>query len=183
MTIRKLRTIDLIIFTVVGSILDIVIGLKGFFGIVAFVSIGIPLVVLSYIRWGKYALLANLVLAIVHLFLFEAPFLSRLAHSLALMLLSCSLFIQRWSFYRVTRLNFGLVVGLYIALYLIMFFGEWCMLLIFQMEIPLENLALNHSINILVGSFLLGLMAIQKELLVHMDPYLREKSEENKQHE
>lgn len=183
MTIRKLRAIDLIIFTVIGSLLDIVIGLKGFFGIVAFVSIGIPLVVLCYIRWGKYGIVANLALAIVHLFLFEAPFLSRLAHSLAILSLACCLLIQQLPPYRSTRLNFPLVIGMYLIGYLIMFFGEWLLLMVFQMEVPLENMALNHAINILVGIFLLGLMAIQKELLVHMDPYLREKSEENKQHE
>lgn len=183
MTIRKLRTIDLIIFTAIGILLDVVVGLEGFFGIAAFVSIGIPLVVLCYIRWEKIALISNLALALVHLFLYDAPFLSRLAHSLALLTLALAILVQRLPSFRATRMSLLQVMGLYAGLYLVMILTEWGLLQVFNLPVPFVNMVLNHIINLGIGAFLLLLMALQKELLVHMDPYLREKSEENKQHE
>ncbi len=183
MTIRKLRTIDLIIFFVIGAALDIVLGLYGLFGIKSYLSVSIPLILLAYIRWGKYALFSNLGIAIVHLFLYDVDFAVGMAHAIAMLSLAVALLILKMKSMQQTRIAFQYVVLYYTLAYVTMFFVEWILLIVFKHEVLLASQALNHFFNFILGLGLLAIIAMQKELLVRMDPYLREKSEENHKHE
>jgi hypothetical protein len=60
-----------------------------------------------------------------------------------------------------------------------MFLVEWSLLQAFQETLSLASHGLNHLFNFLLGLGLTLVLALQKELTVHMDPYLREKCEEN----
>jgi len=172
--------IDLAIFTALGLIFDIIISQLGFFGILTYIAVSIPFLVLMYIRWGIYSLIPNAVIAITHLFIYDASWLQRGANALSIMSLSATLLIMRLKPYRTTRIPFSFVMLLFALGYLVMFFLEWGLLQAFQETLSLANHALNHIFNFILGLGLMIVSALQKELTVHMDPYLREKSEENR---
>ena len=179
MTISKLRLIDLAIFTGISLIFDIIISQLGFLGIVTYVAVSIPFIILMYIRWGKYALISNLIIATTHLFIYDASWLQKAANALGIMALGASLLIMKMKPYSKTRIPFGAGILLFVSTYALMFLVEWSLLQAFQETLSLASHGLNHLFNFLLGLGLTLVLALQKELTVHMDPYLREKSEEN----
>lgn len=131
-----------------------------------------------YIRWGKAALIANLGIAVIHLFIFDVDWNIRIAHSLSLFVLGVMLVGMRLKPYQPTRIAFPYIILLFAFGYVAMFFAEWVLLMLFDNAIALGIHALNRLFDFLLGIGMLSLMAMQKELLIKMEPYLREKSEE-----
>lgn len=168
----------MLIFFALASILDVVLGRYGLFGIRSYLAVSTSILVMLYVRWGKYALLVNIGIATIHLFLFEVDWSVRVAHALSILSLAVVLLILKMKIFRITRVDFQYVVLAYAIAYLTMFFVEWLLLLVFNQSVELGAHALNRLFDALLGIGLLTLIAMQKELLVRMEPYLREKNEE-----
>ncbi|MDR4969421.1 MAG: hypothetical protein RG740_07365, partial [Acholeplasmataceae bacterium] len=60
MTIKKFRTMDLIVLTTAAIITDILLALFGLIGIRLYLAISYPIIILCYIRWRKYGLFSHM---------------------------------------------------------------------------------------------------------------------------
>ena len=179
MTIRKLMIIDMSIFTLLAIIIDFIIARFGFFGISSFVSVGIPLILLLYIRWRHVAVIPHLVISLMYLLIYQASFLTRLSHALAVMTLAVALVFVMPQSFRIRRFSILKVLIIYVVSYAVMMFVEFGLMGLMVQSLPLSSHLLNHLFNFLLGLGLLSIMGFQKELLVDMKDYFSTKPEEN----
>ncbi|MDD3957968.1 MAG: hypothetical protein PHO96_03695, partial [Candidatus Izemoplasmatales bacterium] len=125
MTIRKLMIIDMSIFTLLAIIIDFIIARFGFFGISSFVSVGIPLILLLYIRWRHIAVIPHLLISVMYLFIYQATFLTRLSHALAVMTLAVALVFVMPKPLRSWKFSISKVLIFYVVSYAVMMFVEF----------------------------------------------------------
>lgn len=178
MSLSKYRTIDLLIFTGIGVLLDVIIGIKGFFRIVLYLAISIPLILLCYVRWGKFGLLPNLVIIVVHNFLYAESLWINLGHSLALLSLSLALFWIRWEPLKKRRIPLWAIALYYLGCTLVMSLFEWSFWQIGPVSMPLVTYVANYGFNWLLGLGLTLVIGLQKDIYVPMMVYLKDVAEE-----
>lgn len=177
LTIRKYRCVDLLVFTAIACILDGVIGRFGLFGGRQYFGLSTVLVLAMYVRWGKYALLSNLVVAAVNVAVNYVDLGVAFAHAAGILSLSAALFFLRYSPLSARRPKLGPLSLYYLFCYAILFFTEWLLLGLFGHPTGFAGFAANRIFDVLLGGGLLLLMAAQKELFIPMTPYLLENSE------
>ena len=178
---RKFRTIDLLVLTTIAMVLDVVLGVFGLFGLWLYVALSYPLILLCYIRWPKHAWMPNLAIALTHglmyLLLGHEP-LTVLAHGLSVMTLSVAMLLTTWKPMRQRPIEVGHLLLFYLAAYLVVWTSEWLLMLMFGYQVSLGGHAINHSLNVLLGLGLMVMMSRQKDLVVVMERYMREKDED-----
>lgn len=176
-TLQKYRLIDLAILTGLSVLADTVSGLVGFAGLNLYVAVSVSLLLLGYVRWGKWALAANAVVVIAHFLVYRDQGIpSALAEALSFGALSVALAFPLRRFTR-PHPAFGPVVLLFLAAYAAMFALQWGLGWAFGTGIPLVTQSLRHVFNFLFNFGLLAVIAHQKDLFIPMVPYLREEAE------
>jgi membrane-associated HD superfamily phosphohydrolase len=178
LSLSRYRNIDLLIFTVIAVVLDIVIGLQGFFRILLYVAISIPLILLCYVRWGRYGLLLNMVIVIVHLFVYAESFWINFGHSLALLSLSIALLFLKWKPMQRRKIPVWAIAVYFIGCYLFMSLVEWTIWHFSPVPMSMVNYLANYGFNMALGLGLSLIISLQKDLYVPMNLYLRELAEE-----
>jgi hypothetical protein len=177
LSLKKFRLLDILIFTFVAVLIDIVVGIYGLLGLKLFFSIGIPIVLLLYIRWGKYALIANIIIVIVHFVVHYVNIYVMIAHSIGLFSLSFAIVLVKWDKLQKRNVEFQYVFVYFIFLYLTMLLVEWILLLIFNQYVNLFAHLLNHSLNMLLSILILSIISKQNDLIINMNNYLRDQTE------
>lgn len=175
--------IDLLIFTAIGVIADVIIGLNGLFGIQLYIALSIPLILLCYVRWRTFGLIPNLIIVIAHVFIYigNNPFEVVLAHAIGLLSLSGALLFLKWKPLQARKMAFWAVIVYYLGMYLGMLAIEYLSLVLLNAGYPFFNFAMNQILNLLLGLGLFIMIGHQKDLLVSMNLYFLEKaSERNK---
>lgn len=172
MSVSKLRFFDILIFSAVVIVIDTIVGLTGFFGIRLFFSIGIPITFLIYIRWGKYAIILNLALVILHFIVHFESFSVNLAHSIGILVLLNLLWLRKWSNIQTRHIEFHNVFLLFTGLYFVMITVELALLYLFGEGVQIGGFYINQGYNYLIGLGLLFIISKQKDLIVDMDIYL-----------
>ncbi len=179
MTIAKLRIIDLAVFSLLTIIIDFVLGRYGLFGLRMYLSVSVCMGLMMIIRWRKWGILTVIVIVIGHMITFwNNNLLVLIAHSLSLLGIILAIIIEPKI--RNKTNHFELIIFLYSGIYLVVVLLEWMFLFLFGQEIALINHLFNHSVNFMLGLFILFLISLQKELLLDMNTYLIEKSKERK---
>lgn len=112
------------------------------------------------------------VLAIVHLFLYDAPFAVRAANALSQFALVTTGWLLQTKPFRNNRVGYGYVFLLYLSTYLCMFVLEYVFSIAFGTAVPLAVSAINHLANFVFGLGLLSIIDLQKTLFVNMPQYL-----------
>lgn len=177
MTLQKYRLIDLAILTGLSVLADTVSGLVGFAGLNLYVAASVPLLLLAYVRWGKWGLIANAVVVLDHFLVYlDQGILPAAANALSISALSIALVFPLNRFSR-PRPPFGRAALAYLAAYAAMFALEWGLGWAFGTGISLWGEFLHHVFNLLFGFGLLAVIARQKDLLIPMGSYLREETE------
>lgn len=182
MTIQKFRTFDLIILTVIAVILDIVVGLFGFFSIQLFMAISFPIIMLCYIRWHVYGIIPNVIISIAHLLIHNDPeisFMIVLIHAFSVLAWSLTLLMIKYKPFKKKKLTYGNASLMFLIIYIVMITIEWILLSLFNQPITYLNQLLNHTLNLIVGLGLTVIIAYQKDLMVDMKIYLMEKEKGN----
>jgi hypothetical protein len=179
LTIRKYRTVDLLIFTAIACILDFVIGRFGLFGGRQYFGLSTTFVLVLYVRWGKAALLPNLVVALVNAAVNYIDFGVAAAHAAGILALSVALLLIRWKPLRERRPGLAPATVYYLACYLALFLTEYLLLALFGRGLAFVDYAVNRVFDVLIGWGLLLLVVAQKEILVPMNLYIKENSEGN----
>jgi hypothetical protein len=163
---------DLAIWTVLAVVLDVVIGRFGFFGLLSYLAPSFAILILLIRRWGKWGLISVGVLALVHLFVYDAPFAIRAANALSLGALVLAVWICQTKPFQSNRVGYGFVVVLYLATYVTMFVLEAALSAFFGSAASILVSAVNHLANFIVGLGLLSIIDLQKTLFVNMERYL-----------
>lgn len=177
MTLKKYRLLDLGILTGLSVLADTVSGLSGFAGLNLYVALSVSLLLLAYVRWGKWALAGNAVLVLVHFLVYRDQGIPvALADALSLGALSVALAFPLRGFTR-PRPAFGSAVLLFLSAYAAMFVLGWGLGWALGSGIPFATEFLRHVFNLLFNFGLLAVIARQKDLLIPMKPYLREEAE------
>lgn len=177
MSVAKLRFFDILILTSIALLIDTVVGLSGFLAIQLYFSIGIPIVLLVYIRWGIYGMIPNVILILLHLIIHFVSWPVMAAHTIGLMILFLAVFFVKWEKLRRRPIEFHNVFFYYSTFYILMITVEIASLYLFNSGVSIGGFYLNHSMNYFIGLGLLFIISKQKDLLVNMDTYLREESE------
>ncbi len=177
LSLNKLRLIDIVLFTFIAVVIDIVIGLYGLLGLKLFISVGIPTVLFLYIRWGKYALIANGTIIIVHFIVHYVNLYVMIAHSLGLLSLSLAILFVKWKKLLKRNIAFQHIFLYFLSLYVLMLVVEWFLLIIFNQDVSFLGHILNHSLNIFLSIGLLYMISRQKDLMVNIDIYLKDNVE------
>ncbi|MFH0992728.1 MAG: hypothetical protein V1761_00095 [bacterium] len=177
MTIRKYRTIDLVIFTAIACILDVLIGRFGLFGGRQYFGLSTVFILVCYVRWGKYGLIANGIVLLVNSVVNYVDLPVAIAHAAGILGLSIALVLLEWSALRVRRPGLGAVSVYFFAAYVVMFFVEFGMLVALGRGLPLIDYAVNRIFDLILGWGLLVIIALQKDILVPMNLYIQENSE------
>ncbi|HRY77365.1 MAG TPA: hypothetical protein P5154_01230 [Candidatus Izemoplasmatales bacterium] len=177
MTIRKFRIIDLAILTAAGLLPDVLIPLIGLPRVGVYVSISIPVILFCLVRWQRWGLLPLGILTLAQFLigLWDNPATASLAHAAGMAGLSAGLLIPSKWFIR-PRTGFGKVSLYYLTGYVSMVLLEWVIFPLLHGGIPLENVLLKHAFNFFLGYAIFAVIARQKDLLVPMEPYLREEA-------
>lgn len=180
LTINKFRTFDLLILSVVAIIIDAVIASFGLFGIRLFVALSYAVILLGYVRWKEYGLIANILVAIAHMVIhlyLKQDIMIVLAHGISVMAFSAAILIMRFKNTLETKTDDHLVVIKAITCYLIYWLAEFILMSLFGQSVHLLGHAMNHSLNLLITTGLLIIMNHQEDLLTDMPSYLRRKDE------
>ncbi len=172
--LSRFRLIDITVFTLIAVIIDIVIGVYGLFGIRLYISVGIPIIFLLYLRWGKYALLTNVIIILVHFLVHYVNIYVMFTHSIGLFSLSIAIFLRRWRKLQKKNIEFQHIFFSFFILYAVMFFIEWFLLMLLNQDINILVQLLNHSLNLVLSVLLLFFMSKQNDLLVNMNIYLQD---------
>jgi hypothetical protein len=167
-----MRVADLAIWTLLAVILGFVVGRYGLFGLSSYLAPSLALLILLFRRWGWMASISVFVLAFLHLFLYDAPFLVRAANALSLGSLLFAGWILKTKPFAHNRVGYGWVFLLYLAAYLPMFLTEAFLAFLFGHGQSILVLAVNHLANFLIGLGLLTVIDLQKSLFVDMNRYL-----------
>ncbi|MCF7932891.1 MAG: hypothetical protein K9K93_06960 [Acholeplasmataceae bacterium] len=180
MTINKFRTFDLLILSVVAIVIDAVIASFGLFGIRLFVALSFAVMMLGYVRWKKYALFMNALIAIAHMIihlLLKQDLSIVLAHGMAVMAFSSALIILPIKSRTNTHTDDHLIILKALLCYGVYLVAEWLLMLLFGQSVGILGHLLNHSLNILLTLGLLLIMNHQEDLMTDMTSYLRKKAE------
>ncbi len=177
LTIRKYRTIDLIIFSAIACVLDVLIGRFGLFGGRQYFGLSTVFVLVCYVRWGKYGLIANGVVLLVNSIVNFVDFRIAVAHGVGILALAVALGLVQWSALRVRRPGLGAASLYFIVAYATMFLVEFGLLVLLGRGLPLIDYAVNRIFDVILGWGLLVIITLQKEILVPMNLYIQENSE------
>lgn len=184
MTIKKFMTFDLLVLTVIASIVDIV----GFFASKTdlkflYVALSVIVMMIAYIRWDIKALVIPVVIILLHLILYSGgTLLTNLVYSLSL--LATSLAMLWFKILKRDRIKDEiLLLTLYfITGYLSMFLLQ-ALASYLSGEIQWVTLIIRHSVNFILGWVILVIASRQEDLLVDMKKYLLRSIEERRKEE
>jgi hypothetical protein len=173
MTIQKYRAIDLLIFSVISILTDVVAGLTGFAGLFLYVAPSIPILFLGYVRWGKWGLIPNVLVSLAHLLVFMNQGLGlAAANAISLLVIGAALFVTQSRFFR-PKAKFGTVALSFTAVYLTMALVEWGLDQVWGFPLDLGVHLLHHGFSFLFGLALMIIIQRQKDLMVPMVDYLK----------
>ncbi|MDR2867593.1 MAG: hypothetical protein LBV55_02925 [Acholeplasmatales bacterium] len=183
MSLNKYRTIDLVIFTVIVSVLDVIllaisVNVINFY-LRLYISFSLPLIAMIYVRWHKYGLISNVILMVVHTLAIYfltgmnlEGFLGGLANGLSLGFIALTLW---WIYYlkkNANSYNIGNVTILYLAIYLLMWGSEYGLNVLFGNETSIIAYALFHLLNLFLGYGIMLLVLKTKGLFIYQIEYL-----------
>ena len=182
MTIRKFRTVDLIVLTTIAIIIDVI----GYFAsrsdlVFFYVTLSIPIMMIAYIRWNYRGLIINVAAILVYTVLYRnfelIPFIG---YTLSIMSLGL---VMVW--FKIVKRNHikdeVLLLTLYfVSGYLVLFGIQVLTQYIISGDIQWITMITRHSINFILGWIIMLIASKQQDFMVDMDSYLRKQIEERK---
>lgn len=183
MTIAKYRKLDILVW----SILCVLIDLIGFFAsqkelIFFYVTLSTPILLIVYIRWGKWGLIPTAAVAVLHTLLFKNfEFLPMILYITSIFGLTLSMI---W--FKITRRNYIRDEPLLIILYFITgYIGLFGFQILSQFilfdKVEWSIMATRHALNIILGLVVLMIARRQEDFLVDMEKYLLKQIKERQQ--
>jgi hypothetical protein len=180
LTIEKFRNIDIALLSFIAVIVD-VIGIllfkKSF--IVMYFSLSYVIVILTYVRWGRFGLIPNILVSINHLILYftlsSDNATSIVLHGIAILSLYMFYVLKKY-FIKETMTLRKLLTG-YVLTYLMTLVVEYALFFIFNQAVDLWSMLLNHIFNFILVFGVLIVVYKQKNLCVDMHQYLVNKNE------
>lgn len=180
MTIKKYRIIDIAILTALAILTDLIaywvtgIGsgtLDSFF-----ITPSIAIIVIIYIRWGWIGVIPNLLVGLVHLFVYQEQLLVHYTawfpYLTGFMLLFASYIWKKLLKGDIIQSRL-LMIALYIILnFAIMVFGEWLVALTFGTNHQLIFYMVRHAVNIIIALMIFIVATYQKGLVTDARKYI-----------
>ena len=185
MTIAKYRLLDLIVLGVVAVIVDLI----GFFAsqkelIFLYVTLSTPILMIIYVRWGKYGLYVNGVIALLHTILYRNfDILPMLGYITSIFALSVSMVWFKITTKGQIRSEVLLLTLYFLTGYLALFFTQ--VLLQYWLFGTVEWIVLftRHGLNIILGWVILMIARHQEDFMVDMKAYLLRQIKERQEEE
>ncbi len=184
LTIKKFMTIDLTVLTVLAIIVDVI----GYFASQSaltflYVALSIPLLMMAFIRWNKYAFSMVIVVVILHAILYHSG--SALATILYLIGFPATMITMLWfKMFPQNRIRHEvLLLTLYYTTGYLALFLFHIMAMSVLGDIQWITLLIRHSFNFIFGWFILWIISRQQDLLVDMKSFLIKQSQERKREE
>ncbi|MDY0209982.1 MAG: hypothetical protein RBQ91_01065 [Acholeplasma sp.] len=185
MTIAKYRKLDLLIWTVVCIIIDLIGYLASQKELIFFyVTLSTPVLLILYIRWGSWGLIPTAIVAILHTVLYRNfDFMPMVLYIFSIFGIAASMI---W--FKIIRKNSIKEEVLWLILYfltgyLAMFLIQALSQFILFKEIEWFVLITRHGLNIALGFVILMIAKRQEDLLVDMKTYLLKQIKERQQEE
>jgi hypothetical protein len=182
LTIKKFRTIDLIVLTTIAVIVDVI----GYFAsqsalVFLYVSLSIPIMMIAYIRWDYRGLVVNVAAIIIYTILYQNfEWIPMIGYALSIMSVGL---VMLW-FKIINRnhiKNEILTLTLYFLSGYIMLFGIQALTqYIMSNQIQWITLIARHSINFILGWVIMMIASRQQDFMVDMNQYLLKQIEERK---
>lgn len=184
MTIKKFMTFDLLVLTVIASIVDIV----GYFASKTdlkflYIALSVVVMMIAYIRWDYKAFVIPVVIVLLHLILYRGQtFWTSLVYASSIFSIGVSMI---W-FKIVKRDHIKqevLLLTLYFMTgYISMFFLQ-ALASYISGEVQWLTLIIRHSVNFILGWVIFMIASRQEDLLVDMKAYLLRSIEERRKEE
>ncbi len=168
---KKLKILDLIIFTAIAIISDWVAYSLKLFNLNLIISLSIPIIIIIYIRWSYYGIITNVLVTISHFIIFQEPPLNKLIHSISFLFLGLSLLFLLLKSYKDLPIKKRYLTLLYIPIYAVMMLVEWGLSHLTQTPISLIGHIANHSLNFIIGLAVILVASIQPNIIVSMKSY------------
>ena len=188
MSLTKYRFLDLLFFTVITGIIDIImlIIITNSITVRLYISISIPMLFLVYVRWRKYGVITNICLAVIHFlgFMFIGGFnlenlFAGLGNGLSILCVALVLIPIYWLKQRERKFSFLTLSGCFLACYLCVFMTEY-LITALTINTEIVQLILFHGIDIFICYGLLALIYKTKNLFIYQIDYLIGLEEERK---
>lgn len=182
MTIKKFRTIDLIVLTVIALVVDVI----GYFAsqgalIFFYVTLSTPIMMIAYIRWNYRGLIINVVAIMAYTILYgNFEVISLIGYALSVM--SIGLVIFWFKIVNPSRIKDEVLILTlyYLSGYLLLFGFQILTQYIINGQIQWINMITRHSINFALGWVIMMIASRQQDFMVDMKTYLLRQIEERK---
>lgn len=196
MSLSKYKTYDLIILCVLMVLIDFLIfklnpgteitenGTNVYkFGL--YLSLAFPILSIAYIRWGFISIINNMILVIIHYFLWKTVFVNeKYLASYILALISWGLFYVVYILLEKTRkfdMKFNIVLS-YILTYILFMSIEFLISnLIFNLKITFLSIIVRNLLNFILTFVIIVIAVIQSNFVVDMKKYILNLKKEEKQ--
>jgi hypothetical protein len=182
LTIKKFMTYDILLLSFVAILVDVI----GYFAsrsdlVFLYMSLSLPVILISYIRWNYKALVINLLIIVLHFILYsQVVDLSFFIYLLSLLVTSFSM-ILFYVFKRNTIKDEVLKLLIYyLSAYLLMFLTQGLAQYLLNQDVQWITLIIRHSVNFIIGFVVLWIASRQEDLMIDMKSYLLKSIEERK---
>ncbi len=182
LTIKKFRTIDLIVLAIIALIVDVI----GYFAsqgalVFFYVTLSTPIMMIAYIRWNYRGLIINVVAIIIYTFLYSNfVFVSMIGYALSIMSIGLVMFWFKIVKPSHIKDEILILTLYYLSGYLLLFGFQILTQYIINGQVQWITMITRHSINFVLGWVIMLIASRQQDFMVDMNTYLLRQIEERK---